>query len=38
MKKPAVTRFLEKLLNPVAGKSLVLYFTKKKKSGSVRLN
>jgi len=29
MKKPAVTRFLEKLLNPVAGKSLVLYFTKK---------
>lgn len=29
MKKPAATRFLDKLLNPVAGKSLVLYFTKK---------
>jgi len=29
MKKPAATRFFDKLLNPVAGKSLVLYFTKK---------
>jgi len=29
MKKPAVTRFLDRLLNPVLGKSVVLYFTKK---------
>ncbi len=26
MKKPAITRFLDQLLNPVMGKSLVLYF------------
>ncbi len=28
MKKPSLTRFLDHLLNPVLGKSLVLYFTK----------
>lgn len=28
MKKPAVTRFLDRLLNPVLGKSLVCYFRK----------
>ncbi|MFP4571440.1 MAG: class I SAM-dependent methyltransferase [Desulfobacterales bacterium] len=28
MKKPRVTRFMEKLFNPVLGKSLVLYFRK----------
>jgi hypothetical protein len=28
MKKPRVTGWLEKLLNPVMGKSLVLYFRK----------
>ncbi|HSL60336.1 MAG TPA: class I SAM-dependent methyltransferase [Desulfotignum sp.] len=28
MKKPAVTRFLDRLFNPVLGKSLVLYFKK----------
>ncbi len=28
MKKPPVTRFLDRLLNPVLGKSLVLYFKK----------
>jgi len=28
MKKPKITRFIDKLLNPVLGKSLVLYFTK----------
>lgn len=28
MKKPFLTRFLDKLLNPVMGKSLVLYFKK----------
>ncbi len=30
MKKPWITRSLDKLLNPVLGKSLVLYFTKTK--------
>ena len=29
MKKPALTRFLDTLLNPVLGKSLVLYFKKR---------
>jgi SAM-dependent methyltransferase len=29
MKQPAVTRFLDRLLNPVLGKSLVVYFRKK---------
>lgn len=29
MKKPAATRFLDRLLNPLIGKSLVLYFEKK---------
>jgi hypothetical protein len=29
MKQPAVTRFLDRLLNPVLGKSLVIYFRKK---------
>jgi SAM-dependent methyltransferase len=29
MKQPAVTRFLDRLLNPVLGKSLVMYFRKK---------
>ena len=28
MKKPKITRFLDTLLNPILGKSLVLYFTK----------
>ena len=28
MQKPFITRFLDRLLNPVVGKSLVLYFTK----------
>jgi hypothetical protein len=28
MKKPALTRFLDRLFNPVLGKSLVLYFSK----------
>ncbi len=30
MKKPAITAFIDKLFNPIAGKSLVLYFVKKK--------
>ena len=29
MKHPPVTRFLDRLLNPVLGKSLVMYFRKK---------
>ena len=29
MKKPFITKFLDKLLNPVFGKSIVLYFIKK---------
>ncbi|MBS3758926.1 MAG: class I SAM-dependent methyltransferase [Desulfobacterales bacterium] len=29
MKKPKITRFMDNLLNPVLGKSLVLYFKKK---------
>ncbi len=28
MQKPSLTRFLDKLFNPIMGKSLVLYFTK----------
>ncbi len=28
MKKPKITRFIDQLLNPILGKSLVLYFTK----------
>ena len=31
MKKPRFTRMLEKILNPILGKSIVIYFQKKKK-------
>lgn len=34
MKKPWITQFLDKMLNPVLGKSLVLYFEKKKSNTS----
>jgi ubiquinone/menaquinone biosynthesis C-methylase UbiE len=33
MKKPRMTRFLDRLFNPVLGKSLVLYFKKKHPTG-----
>ena len=28
MRKPAITRRLEKMLNPILGKSIVMYFIK----------
>ncbi|MFH2067448.1 MAG: class I SAM-dependent methyltransferase [Pseudomonadota bacterium] len=33
MKKPFITRFMDRLLNPLVGKSLVLYFTKQPERG-----
>jgi hypothetical protein len=33
--KPFVTKGLEKMLNPIMGKSVVMYFTAVKKKGSI---
>ncbi|MBA4369929.1 MAG: SAM-dependent methyltransferase, partial [Desulfobacterium sp.] len=33
MKKPLITRWIDRLLNPIVGKSLVLYFTKQPERG-----